>query len=140
VTCHAADILPIDALLEFQGELKRISKENLDKLKRSILKHGFTAPIFVWKGVDNHILDGHQRLKALIELRKEGYVIQLLSVVYRDADSEDHAIQKLLYITSQYGEFTTEGVAEFTAGLDIEFEDIRLTDGVFSFDFSPQDE
>jgi len=61
VTCRAADILPIDSLIEFQGNLKSISKDNLDKLKRSILRHGFTAPFFIWHGVDYHILDRYGR-------------------------------------------------------------------------------
>ena len=141
VTCHAADVLPIDALVEFQGKLKTITRENLDKLKRSILRHGFSAPIFVWRGVDNHILDGHQRLKALIEFRKEGYDIPLLPVVYIDADSETHAKEKLLYITSQYGDFTREGFTEFTDGLDFTVEDIRFADGEFwaSDAFIPDD-
>ena len=133
ITAHGADILPIDALIEFQGNLKTITRANLDKLKRSILKHGFTAPIFVWKGVDYHILDGHQRLKALIELRQEGYDIPLLPVVYIDADSEEHAKEKLLYITSQYGDFTTEGFEAFVDGMDFNFDDLRLTDGDFVF-------
>jgi len=131
ITSHAADLLPIDSLLEFQGNLKTITHENLDRLKRSILKHGFSAPIFVWKGVDNHILDGHQRLKALTALRQEGYEIPLLPIVYVDADSEAHAKEKLLYITSQYGSFDREGFTDFTEGLDLSFEDIRLTDGAF---------
>ena len=133
ITAHGADILPIDALIEFQGNLKTITRANLDKLKRSILKHGFTAPIFVWKGVDYHILDGHQRLKALIELRQEGYNIPLLPVVYIDADSEEHAKEKLLYITSQYGDFTTDGFEAFVDGMDFSFDDLRLTDGDFVF-------
>ncbi len=146
VTCSAADILPIDALLEFQGDLKRITKDNLDKLKRSILKHGFTAPIFVWKGVDNHILDGHQRLKALIELRQEGYNIPLLPVAYIDADDEKHAREKLLYITSQYGEFDFRGIDAFIseAGLEIaDLSDMRFPDGVLQLespDFEPATE
>ena len=131
VTCQAADLLPVDAILEFQGGLKTVTRENLDKLKRSILRHGFTAPIFVWRGADNHILDGHQRLKALIEFRQEGYDIPLLPVVYVDADSEDHAKEKLLYITSQYGEFTSEGFSEFVDGLDFAFDDMRFTEGEF---------
>jgi hypothetical protein len=131
VTCRAADSLPIDSILEFQGNLKTITNENLDRLKRSILKHGFTAPIFVWQGVDNHILDGHQRLKALLALRQEGYDMPLLPVAYVDADSEAHAKEKLLYITSQYGSFDREGFADFVEGLDLSFEDIRLTDGEF---------
>jgi site-specific DNA-methyltransferase (adenine-specific) len=133
VTCKGADILPIDSLVELQGNLKTISKDNLTKLKRSILKHGFTAPIFVWKGIDYHVIDGHQRLKALCSLREEGYNIPLLPVVYIEADNETEAKEKLLYITSQYGEFTTEGIYEFVEGLDINFEDVRLSIGEFDF-------
>jgi hypothetical protein len=132
VTCRAADILPIDSLIEFQGNLKSISKDNLDKLKRSILRHGFTAPIFVWHGVDYHIIDGHQRLKALCSLREEGYDMPLLPVVYIEADNEAEAKEKLLYITSQYGEFSTNGVYEFMDGLEVDWEDLRLSVGEFT--------
>ena len=131
VTCRGADSLPIDAIVEFQGALKTITQDNLDKLKRSILRHGFTAPFFVWQSADNHLLDGHQRLKALLALRQEGYDMPLLPVVYIDADSEEHAKEKLLYISSQYGDFTTEGFAEFTENFDLDMSDIRLTDGEF---------
>ena len=131
VTCRGADSLPIDAIVEFQGALKTITQDNLDKLKRSILRHGFTAPFFVWASADNHLLDGHQRLKALLELRQEGHDMPLLPVVYIDADSEEHAKEKLLYITSQYGEFTTKGFAEFTADVDFDMSDIQLASGEF---------
>ena len=140
VTCRGADSLPIDAIVEFQGALKTITQDNLDKLKRSILRHGFTAPFFVWASADNHLLDGHQRLKALLALRQEGYDMPLLPVVYIDADSEAHAKEKLLYISSQYGEFTSEGFADFTEGLDLSFEDIRLTDGEFFTGYDSDDE
>ena len=132
VTCRAADLLPIDALTEFQGELKKITKANISKLKKSILKHGFTAPIFVWKEYDNYILDGHQRLKALCELRRDGYDIPLLPVAYIEAESEEDAKRKLLHITSQYGEFSLDGLQEFTEGMEFDFDSIRLTDGEFN--------
>ena len=31
VTCRGADSLPIDAIVEFQGALKTITQDNLDK-------------------------------------------------------------------------------------------------------------
>ena len=61
--------------------MKKLSKGNENKLRNSILKHGFIAPFFVW---DDHgelkLLDGHQRLKILLKMRKEGYDIPLLPV------------------------------------------------------------
>ena len=66
VTCKGADILPIDALENFQGNLKKITKENLNKLKKRIIRDGINVPLFVWRVNDwCRILDGHQRLKAL---------------------------------------------------------------------------
>lgn len=136
VACRAADVLPIDTLLEFQGDAKTLSKENLEKLKRSILKYGFTAPIFVWEsGGDYYILDGHQRLKALLSLREEGYDIPLLPVAYIEAASEREAAEKLLYISSQYGEFSREGLDAFAFEKDIAIDDLelRLVDVEMSF-------
>ena len=138
VKCKGADILPIDRILEFQGELKTLSKSNEKKLRNSILKFGFIAPFFVWddKG-EWRLLDGHQRLKTLLKMREEGYAIPLLPVDYIEADSEEDAKRKLLHITSQYGEFTVDGFENFTFGLD-GFEDIRLTNDEFVLpDFEP---
>lgn len=127
VKCKAADLLPIDRILEFQGELKKLSKKNKDKLKASILKHGFIAPMFVWDNSgDYSLLDGHQRLSTLISMRQEGYDIPLLPVVYVEADNEEDAKEKLLQITSKYGEFTTKGFSDFTDGLDFDIEDFNI--------------
>ena len=48
-------------LKDLQGNLKTISKDNLEKLKQSILKYGIFVPKFVW--IENNknywIEDGH---------------------------------------------------------------------------------
>ena len=135
IKCKGAGTLPIDRILEFQGELKTLSKDNEKKLRNSILRFGFIAPFFVWddKG-EWRLLDGHQRLKTLLKMREEGYDIPLLPVDYIEADSEEDAKRKLLHITSQYGEFSPEGFENFTFGLD-GFEDIRLTNDEFDISF-----
>lgn len=131
ITCKGADVLPIDKLVDFQGDLKKITDENLGKLKRRIVKHGINAPVFIWDNGEKYILDGHQRIKALNALIQEGFAIPLIPVVYIEADNEEDAKEKLLGITSQYGEFDTEGFLGFTEGISFSFEDIRLTDGAF---------
>ena len=114
VSCRGADLKAIDELTEFQGDIKDLTKQNYDKLRKSIVKHGFSAPIFVWEHEgDNYILDGHQRLRVLGKLREEGYEIPLLPVVYIEADDEKQAKEKLLLITSQYGDFNVQGLDEF---------------------------
>ena len=121
--------LPIDRLLEFQGNLKRLTQKNREKLMASILEKGFIAPIFVWDDAGEYrLLDGHQRLKTLIWMRQQGWDIPMLPVDIIEADDEQDAKKKLLAITSQYGEFTVEGYAEFIN--DIEVDDcVRLVDG-----------
>lgn len=123
--------LPLDAILEFQGKLKSMSKENLDKLKNLITTQGYTAPMFVW---DDHgdykLLDGHGRLKALISLRQDGYDIPMIPVDIINAKSEDEARRMLLAITSQFGEFEAAELKEWLDQIDSDVkETIRLVDG-----------
>lgn len=127
IKCKGTDTVPLRDIKDFQGNLKTITPENLDKLKRSIKKHGFTAPIFVWEheGV-KHCIDGHSRIKALIDLEDEGIKIPKIPVAYIYADNEKDAREKLLYITSQYGEFDRGGFLDFSEGLQL--DEIRIVD------------
>jgi hypothetical protein len=131
IKCKAHQTEPIDRLTEFQGNLKRLSEKNREKLIGSICNKGFIAPIFVW---DDHgdwkLLDGHQRIKTLLWMREHGWDIPMLPVDVIEADDEQDAKKKLLAITSTYGEFDIDGYLEFTS--DIEIDDtIRLADGEF---------
>jgi len=128
IHCQGADLLPIDSIIEFQGNLKKITRNNLNKLKSRILQEGFIAPIFIWQHEgDNFILDGHQRLTALISLRVEGYDIPLLPVAYIHAENVDDAKRKLLSITGQYGEFDMEVLNEWLEMCDDEMkQSLRL--------------
>jgi hypothetical protein len=132
VKCKAHQTEPIDRLTEFQGNLKRLSEKNREKLIGSICNRGFIAPIFVW---DDHgdwkLLDGHQRIKTLLWMRENGWDIPMLPVDVIDANDEQDAKKKLLAITSQYGEFDIDGYMEFTESIEID-ETIRLTDGEFA--------
>lgn len=132
VKCKAHQTEPIDRLIEFQGNLKRLSEKNREKLIGSICERGFIAPVFVWD--DNgewKLLDGHQRLKTLLWMRQHGWDIPMIPVDVIDADDEQDAKKKLLAITSQYGEFDITGYMEFTESIEID-DTIRLTDGEFS--------
>lgn len=131
ITCKGADLLPFDSLENFQGNLKKITKQNLDKLKKRIIRDGINVPLFVWRVNDwCRILDGHQRLKALQSLREDGYVIPMIPVCYIEAEDEKDARQKLLGITSQFGEFEIEELGEWMKELDDDLADtVRLSDG-----------
>ena len=135
IKCTGTDVIPFRQLKDFQGELKTITDDNLDKLKNSIIKNGFCAPVFVWKNKDkNYLIDGHQRLKALNSLFADGYIIPDIPIVYITADNKKDAKRKLLYISSQYGQFTIDGYADFALDIDIDFNELRLTDGLFEIE------
>ncbi len=145
IKCKGADSLPIDTIKDFQGKLKHITRDNLERLKVSIQKNGFVAPIFVWQHEGQSIaLDGHQRIKALLSMRDEGYNIPLLPVAYIEADNEDDARQKLLAITSQYGEFDIDELNSWVSNLDAEIaETLRFVDDkicLYVPDFQPGNE
>lgn len=106
--------LPLSSLVGLQGNLKDLSVDNYNKLKKSITENGIIVPFFVWQSPDgNKLLDGHQRKRVLT---KEGYKGNV-PVVYIEADNLQDAKQKLLVISSQYGRITQEGYDEFTFDL-----------------------
>ena len=130
ITCETKDNLPLSALTEFQGGLKKRTVEDTKKIEKSINDYGFATPFFVWKhdGI-NSVLDGHGRLQTLKEMQKRGEEIPPLPVVYIDCKDEATAKNLLLRICSTYGEMTAETVRDFIKELEIAFDDIRLSSG-----------
>jgi len=47
ITCHTKDTLSIDDMQELQGKLKNRKQKDIDKIKKSISKHGFATPFFI---------------------------------------------------------------------------------------------
>lgn len=116
IKCETDSSLRLEELMSFQGYLKVLAPKQFRKLRDSITENGFIAPVFVWVfGEEKYILDGHQRVKVLEKMKKEGCEIPELPVVFIDAESRDDARRKLLAITSQYGKFNTE---ELTSWLE----------------------
>jgi hypothetical protein len=130
IKCRGADILPLDAIEDFQGNLKKRNPSDIDKIIKSIEVYGFSFPFFVWNGDGhNRCLDGHGRIQALCKMRQNGESLPMFPVVYIDAKNEDEAKQKLLRLNSQYGQMTMDSVLEFTEGLEVEWEDLSLSAG-----------
>ncbi len=125
ISCEGAEKLPLNTILEYQDNIKKLSQRNYERLKLSILKYGFSAPIFIWKHQgNNYILDGHQRMKVLHGMRDEGFDIPLLPVAYIEAKTEKEAKEKRLHILSQYGHFCMQSLDEFLEDAGIGYEDI----------------
>jgi len=140
ITCSGAGTIDIANVKGIQGNLKTINRKNLEKLKNRILKHGFNVPYHIWIHKGQHfILDGHQRTRALLELQAQGYAVPPLPYDVIEAKDLADAKDKLLGISSQYGEFSIEGLREFT--LDIELDqDLRLPSGEIRLDNARLDE
>ena len=121
ITCKGQKYISIDKLKNFQGNLKELRKDELGKLQRSILKHGFSFPVFVWK---NNMLDGHQRIFATKELLKEGYTISDIPIVEIMASDRSEAAEKLLFLNSRYAKITDDGLYEFLNDFDLDLNDM----------------
>lgn len=128
IKCEGAAYKPIDELIDLQGDLKHLPQEKARKLKASIIKHGFIAPFFVWDNEGSlRLIDGHQMLKVLKAMKEEGWEIPELPVVYINAEDEESAKEKLLQVSSQYGEFDIGEIYDFAKGFDM--KDFALPSG-----------
>ena len=117
IKCSTKDTLNLSEITEFQGNLKERDSTDYEKIERSIRKHGFSFPFFIWKhdGV-NHCLDGHGRLETLLRMVAGGEQIPPLPVVYVDCKNEADAKEMLLKLNSTYGRMTADSVREFIGG------------------------
>ena len=144
IACKTADLLPLDAIEDLQGGLKKRSKKDIELITKSIEKYGVSFPFFVWKnGEHNYCLDGHGRRLALLELERKGEEIPPLPVVYIEAKDEEEAKQKLLRLNSQYGAISYDSLMEFTSDIVVDFGDIIIPSGelnITDFDskFTPE--
>ena len=118
IKCKAGALVRLQDLKPLQGDLKTLSDANYAKLRREILRGGFSSPFLIWKdGGIPRLLDGHQRLLVLRGLESEGADLpELFPAVEVDAADEAEARRKLLSIASQYGKVTRRGMQTFLDG------------------------
>lgn len=104
-TIAIADLLPS------QGNLKDLTEKNYNKLKNTIIRRGFSVPVYVWEDKQGvkHLLDGHQRQRVLTT---EGWN-EPIPYLLIPAENLQEAMARLLEITSQYATITQEGIDWF---------------------------
>lgn len=126
IECDTKLYLPLENLNEFQGELKSLSNENYDKLKKQITEQGFSAPIFVWKDAAKYyLLDGHQRKRVCEQLKKEGWKIPDLPCVEIFAKTKLQAKKKLLSYVSTFGKVDKQGLYQYIMDAELGVEDLE---------------
>lgn len=125
IECTGAESISLDELSPFQDDLKSLSKENYDKIKREIVKNGFSEPVSVWKADGkNYILNGHQRVRALVGLRDDGYDVDRIPVSYIEAKTAKEAKRKILGLAGQYGKVEKDELYKFISDYDLEMDEI----------------
>lgn len=127
IECTSASTLPLEKIIEFQGELKSLSEMNYARLKNSILELGFISPFHIWEKHPGEYccLDGTQRLRTLLSMKTEGYVIPDVPVTFIQAGSVKEAKKKLLSLASQYGKVEGQGLYQFMMDSGLEFTEIK---------------
>lgn len=123
ITCEGSKRIPFKDIKAFQGDFKRRTEKDVDKIVRSIKKNGFSFPIFVW---NEKCLDGHGRLLALKKLEESGVEIPPIPVVEVQADSIDAAKEKLLQLNARYGQITAASLEYFIKDLDFDLSDVNI--------------
>lgn len=120
IKCSYQELKHISLLEPTQGELKKSSQIDLDKLSTSLRKHGYIRPIILWWDMTtdqptNKILDGHQRLGLHLMEAKKGIGTKdyKVPVIYAKADTYEDAMKVLLQLISTTGEINISGLHDF---------------------------
>lgn len=126
------------SLKPFQPEnLKTMTAESFEKLKKNIIKRNFLSTFDVWKDGDDYwILDGHHRKYALEALASDGYSIpKTLSCDVIDCKDKAEATDLLLSYASSHARLDPEGVHEFISINDLDWDDLKATLDLPGIDF-----
>ena len=126
IQCETKLYLPLENLNEFQGELKTLSVENFEKLKKQIIEQGFSSPFLVWKNSGKYfLLDGHQRKRVVTKLKEAGYKVPDLPCVEIFAKTKLEAKKKLLSYVSQFGKVDKQGLYQYIIDAELGIEDMQ---------------
>lgn len=121
-------LVELEDLLEFQGDLKVLSDENYERAKTSILENDFSFCPHVWTSKGKHwLLDGHQRKRTLVRMKKEGYRVPKLPAIQVRAPNVQSAKRKVLAAASQYGQVTDKGLFDFLTENQIPASELQAT-------------
>lgn len=123
------ELLDVDDLTPLQGGLKKLSDENFNKLRQSLIEKGFQFTVHVWEqGGTTYIIDGHQRVHVMKQLKKAGWDIPKINCAFVTAATYTEAKELILYSISQYGKVDKYGFDEFTMNENFDFDKFDLPD------------
>ena len=111
-------------------------QNNLEALKASLKKHGFSLPFAVWiDGADIYTIDGHTRKKALQELQAEGVEIpDKLKAFEIEAKDRKEAVQILVEVFNQkHNPFDNEVLVNWLEVENVEVKDLEAVNIMVGF-------
>lgn len=95
---------PLDSFCELQEDFKISEPEKLAKLQMLIITRGFKYAFKAWKDEEGRlwIIDAHQRRKALLALRKSGFVIPEIPYEPIYAETKKEAVEEIAAYNSEF--------------------------------------
>lgn len=126
IKVKAALNININELEPFQLNLKDLTEERFEKLKKEIEETGIGFCLHVWKSPEGKwkLLDGHQRHRVLTWMAEHGYSVPPVPCAEVQAASPKEARKRIMQAISQYGEINKDGMYEFM--IDSEIDPIDL--------------
>lgn len=128
IKCEASTYIELKDLNHFQGDLKSITKDDLYKLKQSLINDGLPLAMHVWvdKNGKHQLIDGHHRRYALLELENEGYFIPPLPCVVVKASSKKEAAKIVMVSNARYAKLSQESISDFLIEMDLQLPDMEF--------------
>ncbi len=127
IACKGADVVNLHELTYFQGELKSLSKENYERLKKEIINTGYGFPIKAWRDEEDdklYIIGGHQTYRTLTQMELEGWEVPPLPISYTFAKDFFEAKRRVLQDISEYGHVEKDQLYAFMSQSNIEIGDL----------------
>ena len=130
IACKGYTDMPYTELHDFQGDLKTLTVENYERLKKQIVETGFAFAEHAWLNPEDqkwYIIDGHQRIRTVRQMvEQEGWQCPNIPVVPVEAASIKEAKLRVLQGTSQFGHMEAQGLYEFMSLNEITMDEVKL--------------
>lgn len=136
---------PLDSFLELQEDFKTTDTEKLAKLQMLIITRGFKYSFKAWKDSEGKlwIIDAHQRRKALLALRKSGFVIPEIPYEPIFAADKKEAVEEIAAYNSEFAaknpdtllfkkyNIDTDTLRRFNLGYEVKSVDFKAAAPLF---------
>ena len=137
---------PLDSFLELQEDFKKSDPDKLSKLQMLIITRGFKYAFKAWKDPDGKlwIIDAHQRRKALLALRKSGFIIPEIPYEPIFAADKKEAVEEIAAYNSEFAtknpdtllfkkyNIDTDTMERFNLGYEVKAVDYSIATPLFT--------